>query len=78
VSLCKRSLHEKDCDLKPKNGAHPVSACVSFCQVHDEPHEEIIERLDLIRMKKHTLPVNPEHCCIPVFATNVFFSNPTG
>jgi len=53
ASLCKRCLHTKDCDLIPKNRGHTVSACISFSQVQDESPEEIIERLDLIRMKKH-------------------------
>ena len=46
-------FHAIDCDLKPKYGPQPVSECISFSQVDDEFHEEIIERLDLIRIKKH-------------------------
>jgi hypothetical protein len=39
-------------------GSHSVSVCILFYPVQDESHEEIIERLDLIRMK-NTIPAKP-------------------
>jgi hypothetical protein len=59
ASLCKRCLHVKECDLKPKDGVRNITACISFCQSHDVSHEEIIEQLDFIRMKK-MLPDKPK------------------
>lgn len=51
-SLCNQCIHGKDCDLKPKGGAHLISACISFCATEDIRNEEIIEKIDFIRMKK--------------------------
>jgi hypothetical protein len=39
-------------------GSQSVSVCISFYPVQDESHEEIIERLDLKRMK-NTIPAKP-------------------
>jgi hypothetical protein len=51
ASLCDRCLHVEGCDLKPNNKVHYITTCICFCPSGDEPHEDIIEKLDLIRMK---------------------------
>jgi hypothetical protein len=52
VSLCDRCLHGEGCDLKPNDKVHYITACTCFCPFRHETPEEIIEQLDLIRMKK--------------------------
>jgi hypothetical protein len=58
ASLCDRCLHAEGCDLKPNNKVHYITACNSFSPSRHETHEEIIEKLDLIRMKKIPLDIS--------------------
>jgi hypothetical protein len=56
ASLCERCQHAEGCDLKPNERVRNLTACNSFSPTRHETHEEIIEKLDLIRMKK--IPVD--------------------
>ena len=51
MSLCDRCLHEDGYDLKPNDKVHYITSCKCFCQSRPENPEDIIEKLDLIRMK---------------------------
>ena len=54
VRLCANGVFMQKIAILNQNMELTLSAHVShFTQVQDESHEEIIERLDLIRMKKH-------------------------
>jgi hypothetical protein len=52
ASLCDRCLHQEGCDLKPNDRVHIITACKCFSPSRHETPEDIIEKLDLIRMKK--------------------------